>query len=177
MLHVCLCRNPCTALTCVDIGLAAAGAAAAAFGLDASSTIPAITMVFCMVDGAKDWKVLHDKRMRADIQQKMRDVLINTLMAVKGGYMCRLQEDEFKYMVAFPDPEVGCALVRRTRGLSIGINCFQCIGANSVRQSWRIIHHMHVCSVPRYFWLCLAGLESLTRGSVLACRMRSSGAW
>lgn len=88
-------------------GSLSAGAAAAALGLDASSSIPPITMVFCMVDGAKDWKFLGDKAKRHAVQRVMKDVLINTLVAVKGSYLCRLQEDEFKYMVAFPEPEVG----------------------------------------------------------------------
>ncbi len=66
-----------------------------------------------MVDGAKDWFTLkaaalgvETRARRAAVQRVMRDVVVNTVMAVRGGYVCRLQDDEFKYMVAFPEPEV-----------------------------------------------------------------------
>ncbi len=65
-----------------------------------------MAQVFCMVDGAKDWKPLSDKGRRGRVQRVIKDVFINTLMAVRGAYLCRYQEDEFKYMVAFPEPEV-----------------------------------------------------------------------
>ncbi len=136
-----------------------AGAAAAALGLEASSSIPPITMVFCMVDGAKDWRPLSDKGRRGRVQRVIKDALVNTLMAVKGSYMCRCQEDEFKYMVAFPRAEVGPS------GHACRRRC--CIGAHAVsprRRSPRARHRQAavLCDASLEGAPCVASLEGAT---------------
>ncbi len=115
------------------------GAAAAALGLDVSSSIPPITMVFCAMDGVKDWKQINDKSKRQAVQRIIKDVLINTLVSVKGSYLCRLQEDEFKYMVAFPEPEVGVRVARHACALPCIYACILHMHAS---------YHAHACVVP-----------------------------
>lgn len=54
----------------------------------------------CVHVGAKDWRqrpttLAKDKRAT---QQIIEDTIVNTLLHVPG-YLCRVQEGEFKYMV------------------------------------------------------------------------------
>jgi hypothetical protein len=80
--------------------------------LDGSAVLPSITMVFAAMENVKDWRFTADgggraaKARRRAVQRIIRDVLTRTLVASPGSYLCRLQEDEFKYMAAFPSPEV-----------------------------------------------------------------------
>ena len=40
------------------------------------------------------------------VQKIMVSTLVRALRAVPGGYLCRVQEGDFKYMVAFCDAQV-----------------------------------------------------------------------
>jgi hypothetical protein len=65
-------------------------------------------MVFAAMEGVKEWRLTGDgggraaKARRRAVQRIIRNVLTRTLKASPGSYLCRLQEDEFKYMTAFP---------------------------------------------------------------------------
>ncbi|EFJ44638.1 hypothetical protein VOLCADRAFT_95039 [Volvox carteri f. nagariensis] len=68
------------------------------------TSMPYITMAFAIVEGAKEFAGKH----RQDVQ-RVSDMCTACIRAclrvVCGGYMCRSQDGELKYMVAFACPE------------------------------------------------------------------------
>lgn len=68
--------------------------------------LPPMTMVFAMVDGGKQFAVLHRKDAR-QVHKVIAACIQNTLRRTEQGYLCRMQDGEMKYMVAFHNPSVG----------------------------------------------------------------------
>lgn len=71
-------------------------------------SLPPITMAFCIADNGKAYVA----RYRRDAR-RVHDIIaacINAaLRLVQGGYLCRMQDGDLKYMVAFAAPQVGQA--------------------------------------------------------------------
>jgi len=88
---------------CVDLPyFAAPGTLEAPIGLvEGAGELPNITMVFSIVDGGKTYAKSHRKEAR-DIHRIIESVIRSTLRQIPGGYLCRLQDGDLKYMVAFP---------------------------------------------------------------------------
>lgn len=90
--------------------LSAAVTSSSALGLAAAAQhslnpLPSIAMVFARVDGGKQL-LARDKAEGYALNDVVVGVLMKGLRAVRGGYLCRVQEAELKYMVAFYDPQV-----------------------------------------------------------------------
>jgi hypothetical protein len=62
-------------------------------------------MVFARVDGGKQLLSWNKADAQA-VNESVVQVFMQGLRAVRGGYPCRVQEGELKYMVAFYDPQV-----------------------------------------------------------------------
>jgi hypothetical protein len=71
----------------------------------ALNPLPSITMAFARVDGGKQLLAWNKADAQA-VNERVVQVLMMGLRAVRGGYLCRVQEAELKYMVAFYDPQV-----------------------------------------------------------------------
>ena len=70
---------------------------------DVAQPIPNITMVFCMVEGGKVFAA----RSRADakvVHETLSSVISDTIKDFPGGYLCRKQDGDLKYMLAFDSP-------------------------------------------------------------------------
>jgi hypothetical protein len=67
--------------------------------------LPDITMVFARVDGGKQL-MLRDKTEGLLVNDMVLAVITEALKAVPGGYLCRVQDGEMKYMVAFHAAQV-----------------------------------------------------------------------
>jgi hypothetical protein len=80
----------------------------------ALNPLPSITMAFARVDGGKQLLSWNKGDAQA-VNERVLQVLMMGLRAVRGGYLCRVQEGELKYMVAFYDPQV-CAIVEKSLG-------------------------------------------------------------
>eukprot|EP00775_Hariotina_reticulata_P008470 gene8470-8653_t len=65
---------------------------------------PDIAMVFARVDGGKQL-MLRDKTEGLLVNGTVLAVIAEALKAVPGGYLCRVQDGEMKYMVAFHDAQ------------------------------------------------------------------------
>jgi class 3 adenylate cyclase len=87
----------------------APGAAAAVLGPEDAlappqdAAMPPVTLVFAAVEGAK---ALARARREADVRALaavLGTTLLATLEAFPGGYLCRQQEGDLKYMLAFPE--------------------------------------------------------------------------
>jgi hypothetical protein len=61
--------------------------------------------MFARVDGGKQL-LAWNKADALAVNEGVVGVLLAALRAVRGGYLCRVQEGELKYMVAFYDPQV-----------------------------------------------------------------------
>jgi hypothetical protein len=69
----------------------------------AGAAMPPVTMVFAAVEGARSllrWRRGADAR---EALRLLRLVLRSVLAAAPGGYLCREQEGDLRYMLAFPD--------------------------------------------------------------------------
>lgn len=69
--------------------------------LEGMADMPPVTMVFAAVEGAK---ALARARRDGELRQLaavLRATLLATLEVVPGGYLCREQENDLKYMVSF----------------------------------------------------------------------------
>lgn len=79
------------------------------------TSLPPVTMVFAAVEGAKAlsrWRRASELRRLAAM---IRNVMLAMLEVVPGGYLCREQEAELKYMLAFADAANGlqwCLMVQ-----------------------------------------------------------------
>ncbi len=68
-------------------------------------TLPPITMAFAIVDGGKTFAARHRRDVRR-VNDVCAACIRSCLRVVPGGYLCRLQDGDLKYMVAFASPEV-----------------------------------------------------------------------
>lgn len=91
-----------------DLSAAVAGTslALAAAAQRALSPLPSITMAFARIEGGKQLLAWNKSDALDVVNEKVVAALMAGLRAVRGGYLCRVQEGELKYMVAFYDPQV-----------------------------------------------------------------------
>jgi hypothetical protein len=81
------------------LGALSAGDGGASIGYE---LMPAVTVVFASVEGAKSllrWRRGTDNHV---VSRLLRRVMLAALDAVPGSYLCREQEGDLKYMLAFP---------------------------------------------------------------------------
>ena len=64
-------------------------------------------MVFCSIEGGKQYASLRSKADVRDVHMELIAVMRGALKQVPGGYFVRHQDGEFKYLVVFAHPEVG----------------------------------------------------------------------
>lgn len=133
---------------------------------DVPSSTPPMTMAFCAVEGAKALAA----RSRRDAKA-VHDVCLgcvrNTLRYVRGGYLCRAQPGELKYLVAFADAEVAVhwalmlqvsdVVTRTGRLRSNGHGDWWCI----YMRRWRVISFP-----PLSEWAQQVFVAGLTAGSL-----------
>ena len=87
-----------------------AGALLAPLGLRdplSAGSLPPVTMVFCSIEGGKQYASLRSKADARDVHMELIAVMRGALKQVPGGYFVRHQDGEFKYLVVFAHPEVG----------------------------------------------------------------------
>ena len=64
-------------------------------------------MVFCSIEGGKQYSSLRSKADVRDVHLELIAVMRGALKQIPGGYFVRHQDGEFKYLVVFAHPEVG----------------------------------------------------------------------
>ncbi|GFH21557.1 guanylate cyclase domain-containing protein, partial [Haematococcus lacustris] len=77
----------------------APGARSSLVRSDNPAAMEGVTMVFALVDGGKEWKLTagRDKKL---VNTIIVDAIITVLSTIHG-YICRVQDADFKYMLAF----------------------------------------------------------------------------
>lgn len=72
--------------------------------------LPPVTIVFCSVDGAARAALRAGAPAAAQtVHCLLRDCVLQTLRAFLGGYLCRDQEGELRFLLAFNTPQVRTA--------------------------------------------------------------------
>ncbi|GAX74578.1 hypothetical protein CEUSTIGMA_g2027.t1 [Chlamydomonas eustigma] len=66
-------------------------------------SLPPVTMVFCCVEGGKEYAKKHREEAHA-IHLLIAGIIRCTLREVPGSYLCRMQDGDLKYMVVFSSP-------------------------------------------------------------------------
>ena len=71
-----------------------------------AGSLPPVTMVFCSIEGGKQYASLRSKADARDVHLELIAVMRGALKQVPGGYFVRHQDGEFNYLVVFAHPEV-----------------------------------------------------------------------
>ncbi|GAX74576.1 hypothetical protein CEUSTIGMA_g2025.t1 [Chlamydomonas eustigma] len=74
----------------------------------APTSLPNVTMVFCCVDGGKDYAKKHREEAHV-IHTIIAGIIHDTMRQVPGSYLCRMQDGDLKYMVVFSTPAAAIA--------------------------------------------------------------------
>lgn len=97
-----------TEYVCEDLPyFSAPGTDAAPLGdvTDTRIVLPPVTMVFCIVEGGKYYAATKSRNNARLVHIICSACIRETLRHVKGGYLCREQDGDLKYMVVFHDSE------------------------------------------------------------------------
>ena len=68
------------------------------------SPLGPVTLVFAKVEGGSDWRAVQarsEAEQVSQVQDAILRIILTALQDVPGGYLCRVQDGEFKYMLAF----------------------------------------------------------------------------